>query len=106
MVKDGLWIIATIVLVPVIGVLGGFMVGACLVLVIVGAITLPVWLPLYLLARWLRWRSPRYRAGVFSRFWLREKVSDWKQDGPSVAGAIRSSARTRPSGRRDRPAAF
>ena len=63
MIKGWLWIIATIVLVPVIGILGGYFIGACLLLVIIGAITLPLWLPLYLIARWLLWRSPRNRAG-------------------------------------------
>jgi len=88
MIKDGLWIIATIVLVPVIGILGGYFIGACLLLVIIGAITLPLWLPLYLIARWLLWRSPRYRAGVFARFWLREKISDWRS-GRAAPGGVR-----------------
>ena len=90
MIKDGLRIIVTIVAVPVIGIFGGYFIGACLLLVIIGAITVPIWLPLYLFGRWLLWRSPRYRAGVFSRFWLREKISDWRS-GRSVPGGVRRS---------------
>ncbi|HET7161664.1 MAG TPA: hypothetical protein VFI32_03230 [Rhodanobacteraceae bacterium] len=89
-VRDGLWIAATIVLVPIIGIFGGYLVGACLALVIIGAITLPVWLPLYLLARWALWKSPQYRAGVFTRFWLREKISDWRSGRAATGGARRN----------------
>lgn len=94
-VRDVLWIAATIVAIPIIGIAGGYFVGACLLVVIIGAITLPVWLPLYLLGSWLLWRSPWYRAGVFSRFWMREKISDWRSSR-SAAGGVRRSRGTPP----------
>lgn len=104
-IRDALVIVGTIVAIPIVGILGGYFVALCLLLAVVGVITAPIVVPLILLARWALWKSPWWRSRVWARWWLGEKVNDWKQEGPSVAGAIRSTAGTRPSGRSDRPAA-
>lgn len=90
-VRDGLWIVVTLALVPIVGIFGGYFVALCLLVIVAGAITLPVWLPLYMLARWLLWKSPRYRAWVSARWAVRDLVDEQKaQYLPVKDGRVRA----------------
>lgn len=80
------WIVLAVVPITIVGGLAfGFLSGLIMWALIIGVLTAPIWIPLGLLVRWLVWKSPKYRARVFSRWWLNEKISEWNGDdtGPS-----------------------